>query len=290
METGKKDHKIYKYTNRVNGKVYIGRTCQTLEKRARYNGSGYKECPHFWNAIKKHGWNNFYVEILEEGLTDLEASAMELFYIKKYDSSNKDKGYNICDDESCHEYRTYKDSTRRKLSIASTNQKVSEETKKKISLKNKGKKLTEEHRKKISESNKGKVTSEQTRKKISENHADISGDKNPMWGKTHSKDARDKMRKARLGKKLSKEQCAKVQKALKGKVPWNKGRKLTEEQKRKYKGRRNGARKVICEETGVTYLTIKDAASSVNVTRTAIVSAIERKGQSGGYHWHYVKD
>ena len=41
---------IYIYKNKVNGKVYIGQTCETLARRAR-GGYGYKGCPHFYNAI-----------------------------------------------------------------------------------------------------------------------------------------------------------------------------------------------------------------------------------------------
>lgn len=44
MDEIKRDHKIYKYTNIVNGKISIGRTCQTLEKRAGSRGQNYKSC------------------------------------------------------------------------------------------------------------------------------------------------------------------------------------------------------------------------------------------------------
>lgn len=47
--------------------------------------------------------------------------------------------------------------------------------------------------------NYGNRYSEETRRKISENHADMSGENNPMYGKTHSEDARIKMRNAKIG-------------------------------------------------------------------------------------------
>ena len=43
--------------------------------------------------------------------------------------------------------------------------------------------------------------------KISKNHADVSGEKNPMYHKTHSVEAREKIRQARLGTKHSEEFC-----------------------------------------------------------------------------------
>ena len=87
----KRDHKIYKYTNKVNGKVYIGRTCRTLKERSGLNGRGYRTCVAFWNAIQKYGWENFEGEILESSLRNVEAGEKEMFYIAKFDSTNKDK-------------------------------------------------------------------------------------------------------------------------------------------------------------------------------------------------------
>ena len=61
----------------------------------------------------------------------------------------------------------------------------------------------------MSESHTGKTVSEETRKKISENHADVSGENHPMYGRTgenhpmygkhHSEEARKKMSEAKSG-------------------------------------------------------------------------------------------
>lgn len=288
MKEERRDHKIYKYTNKVNGKVYVGRTCQTLRERAKHNGSDYKGCPYFWQAIQKYGWENFEPEILEEELTDLEAADRELFYIHLYDSTNHEKGYNICDSKDYSTYRTYRDETREKMTKVLTGRKLSEETKRKIGAFNKGKKLSEEHKRKIGESNKGKKVSDETRRKISEHHADVSGEKNPMWGKKRSPEILEKLRKAHLGKALPEKQRLELQNALKGREPWNKGKKMTEEQKLKYKGRKGGFTSVICVETGQLFLKITEAAASVNVRPSAIRSAIKKGHRSGGYHWHYA--
>ena len=45
--------------------------------------------------------------------------------------------------------------------------------------------------------------SEETRKKMSDNHADVSGENNPMYGKHHSGDARNKISDAHKGKSFS---------------------------------------------------------------------------------------
>ena len=60
--------KVYVYTNKVNGKKYVGQTCQPIEYRAN-NGRGYKRCVYFYRAIEKYGWDNFSCNILLENLT-----------------------------------------------------------------------------------------------------------------------------------------------------------------------------------------------------------------------------
>lgn len=83
--------KIYKHTNIINGKMYIGQTVQNLERRARPDGSGYEGNIKFYNAIKKYGWHNFKSEILI--ITDEEnADHYEDYFIRQFDSIKK--GYN----------------------------------------------------------------------------------------------------------------------------------------------------------------------------------------------------
>ena len=85
---------LYKHTNLINGKVYIGITKQK-PKRRWHNGAGYKNNKYFYSAIQKYGWNNFEHKILFEKLDFDEANNKEIQLIKKYDSTNRKKGYNI---------------------------------------------------------------------------------------------------------------------------------------------------------------------------------------------------
>ena len=41
------NYKIYKYTNKLDGKVYIGRTKNTLAGRAGHKGNKYLKLKHF---------------------------------------------------------------------------------------------------------------------------------------------------------------------------------------------------------------------------------------------------
>lgn len=86
---------IYKHTNLINGKVYIGETIQDVKDRWK-NGKAYKSCTHFNNAIEKYGWDNFSHEILEKGFgLDKDIGEREQYWINYYDACNPDKGYNI---------------------------------------------------------------------------------------------------------------------------------------------------------------------------------------------------
>jgi hypothetical protein len=83
---------IYKHTNKINGKVYIGQTCQKPESRWQ-NGKGYKGSPKFWPAIQEFGWGGFEHEILVDNIsTQEEANKLEQQFIAKYNSC--EDGYN----------------------------------------------------------------------------------------------------------------------------------------------------------------------------------------------------
>lgn len=40
-------YKVYVYTNKVNGKKYVGQTNKSLIRRAHKDGTGYSSCPIF---------------------------------------------------------------------------------------------------------------------------------------------------------------------------------------------------------------------------------------------------
>ena len=86
---------VYCHTNKINGKRYIGIT-QNKPNRRWQNEYDYKDRnSHFYNAIKKYGWENFEHIILEENLTRKEASEKEKYYIRLYNTNNENYGYNI---------------------------------------------------------------------------------------------------------------------------------------------------------------------------------------------------
>lgn len=84
---------IYKHTNKINGKSYIGQTKRPLSTRFGINGENYIHSVKFYAAIQKYGWDNFEHSILEENLTAEEVDLREQYWIKFYDSINN--GYNL---------------------------------------------------------------------------------------------------------------------------------------------------------------------------------------------------
>ncbi len=90
---------IYRATNRVNGKVYVGQTINTLKRRMsthRQQAKHSDSSNHFHNAIKKHGWEAFEVEIIDSADSAEELNYLEIYWIRFYCATNPDKGYNTC--------------------------------------------------------------------------------------------------------------------------------------------------------------------------------------------------
>lgn len=161
---------VYQHRNKINGKVYIGITMQTPEQRWRH-GEGYKSSPHFYAAIQKYGWDNFEHNILFQNLTKEEACKKEQELIAKYNSMNREYGYNST---SGGDIFVMNEETKQKISQSLMGNKnglghpCSEEKKKKISEAQKGRRLTEEHKQKLSEAAKKRHTpcSEQAKENI----------------------------------------------------------------------------------------------------------------------------
>ena len=84
---------IYMHKNKINNKIYVGQTCQTLQERWGSKGSGYKTCTKFKNAINKYGWDNFEHIIIEEVYSPEEADEREKYWINYYNSV--ENGYNL---------------------------------------------------------------------------------------------------------------------------------------------------------------------------------------------------
>lgn len=89
---------IYKITNKVNGKIYIGKTKRTSHIRWIEHIRDSKNYPQknipLHKAIQKYGVDNFLCEILEDNIPLDNLNKKEKAYIKKYKTTNSNLGYN----------------------------------------------------------------------------------------------------------------------------------------------------------------------------------------------------
>lgn len=82
---------VYKHTDKINGKCYIGITWNIKE---RWSSKGKKYKGYFGSAIKKYGWDNFEHQVLYENLSREDACKKEIELIKKYNTFVPN-GYNL---------------------------------------------------------------------------------------------------------------------------------------------------------------------------------------------------
>lgn len=123
---------VYKITNAVNGKCYIGITSRHFNER-------FKE--HLWRinnekrdnrlivAMRKYGKENFSIEKIDETDSEDHVRQLEKEYIIKYDTY--ENGYN-CNFGGCG-FLEFPEHIKRKMSLAQKGRINSEETRKKMS-------------------------------------------------------------------------------------------------------------------------------------------------------------
>lgn len=142
---------VYKITNNVNGKIYIGQTTRSLENRWRQHRH-HPGCRILHKAIKKYGAENFTVEQIDAAANIDELNQKEKLWIQHYDCIAPN-GYNL---KSGGNRPTYSEASRQRMSrnhadMSGENNprygvRLSDDTRKKISDSHKGKSLSAQHR------------------------------------------------------------------------------------------------------------------------------------------------
>lgn len=144
---------IYKATNKLNGKCYIGQTRHSLEYRKRVHLTKAKQGiqTHFYSAIRKYGADSFEWEILCSANDKNRLNELETFYITKFDSIKH--GYNMVDggDNNVMDI----ESVKTKHDIVMQSKDVRSRISATMRAYRKEHPFTEEHRKKLSEKAKG---------------------------------------------------------------------------------------------------------------------------------------
>lgn len=92
MKTGR----IYKFTNQINEKIYIGQTTLTLEERLKKHLQQLNDQTYFHRALKKYGLKNFKLELLEDNIPLETLDEKERYWIKTEDAYyTSGIGYNL---------------------------------------------------------------------------------------------------------------------------------------------------------------------------------------------------
>ncbi len=299
---------IYKAENKVNGKIYIGKTIHTLHERrnghyqkARLRRDKNQHTTHIENALLKYDENQINWTIIEtiydsgsEEENALFLDNTEIYHININKSSIREFGYNstlggdggkLTDDikekisnslkgEKNVRYGVkHTEETKRKISKAHSGKKLSEDHIEKLRVASTGRLHTDEAKEKISEGLQGHVVTEETRQRISAGNI----------GKEWSKEAREKFSEARTGEgnprygtKHSEETIAKMKASSKGRKP---SQNTIDAHKKK----------VICVETGEIFNTVGEASKHIGVNITGVSLACNGKQKtSGGFHWKFL--
>ena len=155
---------VYKITNTLNGKVYIG---QTVDYRKRKVGhfSYLRRNAHrnryLQKSFNKYGESSFKMEIIKECAVD-ELDKLEIYYMRKYNSIDKTLGYNM-------------------VIGGNTNKSFPDYIRQKMSRSQKGRIISEEHRKRIGKWHKGKTISPKDIEKANK----TKKDNQIQWGETN---------------------------------------------------------------------------------------------------------
>ncbi|MCK9575506.1 MAG: hypothetical protein WC979_02055 [Candidatus Pacearchaeota archaeon] len=133
---------IYKVTNIINNKIYIGKS---KNNNPKYLGSGIV----IQYALRKYGKHNFVKDIIDTALSFDELNEKEKYWIKFFDSTNHTVGYNRS--YGGDGYSGITDETREKLRLKRLGTHLKESTKDKIRDKLKNVKKTDEHKQSLAD-------------------------------------------------------------------------------------------------------------------------------------------
>lgn len=246
--------KIYCYTNKINGKKYIGQTNGTLATRAGQGGKKYASSTKFFHDILEYGWENFEPTILETTTKEL-ADDRERYWIKYYDTVNS--GYNSSSGGKVN--HTFSQATRDR--VKKSMQEYGNRFKNII--------YTEEQRRK---------KSEQCKKWLAEHGHPLkgkTGELAPMWGKHHSEKTRKIMSEKQKGKNNS----------MYGVVSPFKGKHHNQQAKEKSKLQKSYIVYLTNVETGEQFAFIgsEDASKFVNRSESRINQCAKAHSVVNGY-------
>jgi group I intron endonuclease len=158
---------IYKATNKITNKIYIGQTINSLEKRIKSHikESKLENNRPFLLSLAKYGIDNFFFEVIDEANSLDELNEKEIYWISEFNSISPN-GYNITFGGQGKKLKP-SDEFKKLVSEGLKKSAKWQQTKNSENYKNKlknnflyynlGKKFSDEHKSKIWEKNKSRV-------------------------------------------------------------------------------------------------------------------------------------
>lgn len=130
-----RSYDVYKITNKVNNKVYIGITSKGISARWKEHiYSAEHGCPFkLHNAIRKYGKENFSIELIDFCNSWEELTEKEQYYISEYKSLQDEFGYNMTEGGDGTFGRTHSEETKEKIRQKAIGREVTEATRLKLS-------------------------------------------------------------------------------------------------------------------------------------------------------------
>jgi len=238
---------IYCILNRVNGKVYIGKSIRNFGVRENEHFKsaldGKTGCSYLFNAIRKYGREAFEIYLVSGWASSSDdLNAQEKAFVSKYRANEPQFGYNLT--AGGDGMNSPSPEVRQKMRLAKLGKKQAPEAIAKRAKAMVGNtnclgrvQSSEERAMRSSTSTKpmlGKQHSLETRQKISKSVSEvITGEANPFYGRQHSENTKETLRKANTGRKHTQEELLKMSQGNTGKARTEETRKRMSEAAKK---------------------------------------------------------
>lgn len=277
---------IYKTTNLINGKIYIGKHLATKFSLS-YKGSG----AILKQAFKKYGKENFKCELIAEATTEEELNNLEAYWINYFNSRDPEIGYNIVEGGLGTSGYHHSEEAKQKMSEAKSGKALTEDWKTKIAEAGKCRTHSPETKQKISNSNKGKKRSEEAKANMRKGHQEhptvftdeykaklkqsrAEAIQSGRW--SISEEGLERLRESGRRQK-SAEHCKHISDTLKA--------------KQIMVGANNpNAKKIYCSETNTIYNFAKEAAEALNISVASVRLCCQGRVKSvKGFHLNYIE-
>lgn len=262
--------KIYKITNKINNKVYIGQTKQSIQDRFIQHCNNADSVSAIAAAINKYGKENFLIEELVTVSSQEELDLLEKTLIKSHNSMAPD-GYNL-------------------KTGGLEGSRYSEESKEKMSKAKLGKKTSEETKRKMSESHLESLKNPELRKRRGERYSEryasdpklrekMSNIRKEYWSDEDNR----KIASIRAKDNLDDNLRVKISLAVKSSFQ-------NDEVKKKLKLQIEKQKKAVIRSDGVEFNSLQSAAIATNISSSSIIKQIKGKYKTAGGFTFTYKD